>query len=297
VSETQLRPREAAPARAVPLEPDARVDRVTVIRPSPRWPHLDVSDLWHYRELLGVLVWRDIKVRYKQTFVGVAWAILQPFLTMVVFTLVFGKFARFPSEGLPYPIFVYSGLLPWTYFSASLTLSSTSVVTNRNLVTKVYFPRVMLPLSSLLVPAVDFALAFSVLVGMMFWYSMPLGVTALLAPLFLALAAVTSLGIGLFLAALNVRYRDVPYAIPFLIQIWLWLSPVAYSINALPERWQWVLSLDPVTAVINGFRWSLLGTPAPSAGQIALSSGAALAFVLVGLAYFRASEPKFADAI
>jgi lipopolysaccharide transport system permease protein len=297
VSETQLRPREAAPARAVPLEPDARVDRVTVIRPSPRWPHLDVSDLWHYRELLGVLVWRDIKVRYKQTFVGVAWAILQPFLTMVVFTLVFGKFARFPSEGLPYPIFVYSGLLPWTYFSASLTLSSTSVVTNRNLVTKVYFPRVMLPLSSLLVPAVDFALAFSVLVGMMFWYSMPLGVTALLAPLFLALAAVTSLGIGLFLAALNVRYRDVPYAIPFLIQIWLWLSPVAYSINALPERWQWVLSLNPLTAVINGFRWSLLGTPAPSAGQIALSSGAALAFVLVGLAYFRASEPKFADAI
>jgi homopolymeric O-antigen transport system permease protein len=297
VSETQLRPREAAPARAVPLEPDARVDRVTVIRPSPRWPHLDVSDLWHYRELLGVLVWRDIKVRYKQTFVGVAWAILQPFLTMVVFTLVFGKFARFPSEGLPYPIFVYSGLLPWTYFSASLTLSSTSVVTNRNLVTKVYFPRVMLPLSSLLVPAVDFALAFSVLVGMMFWYSMPLGATALLAPLFLALAAVTSLGIGLFLAALNVRYRDVPYAIPFLIQIWLWLSPVAYSINALPERWQWVLSLNPLTAVINGFRWSLLGTPAPSAGQIALSSGAALAFVLVGLAYFRASEPKFADAI
>jgi homopolymeric O-antigen transport system permease protein len=170
-------------------------------------------------------------------------------------------------------------------------------VTNRNLVTKVYFPRVMLPLSSLLVPAVDFALAFSVLVGMMFWYSMPLGVTALLAPLFLALAAVTSLGIGLFLAALNVRYRDVPYAIPFLIQIWLWLSPVAYSINALPERWQWVLSLNPLTAVINGFRWSLLGTPAPSAGQIALSSGAALAFVVVGLAYFRASEPKFADAI
>jgi len=283
--------------RAEPAAPPTPAARVVVIKPAPRWPHLDVSEFWHYRELFGMLVWRDIKVRYKQTFVGAAWAVVQPVMLMVVFSLVFGKFARFSSEGLPYQLFTYAGLLPWLYFASALGGASTSVVSNVNLVTKVYFPRVFLPFAASAVPAVDFAIAFLVLIGMMVWYSTGIGLTVLLLPAFLALAFLTALGVGLFFSAVNVRYRDVPYAVPFLVQAWMWLSPVAYSITALPERWQWVLSLNPMTGVLNGFRWSLLGTSAPSLGQLTLSLGAAVVFFLVGLAYFRRSEPRFADTI
>jgi lipopolysaccharide transport system permease protein len=274
-----------------------RVLRVTTIRPAPRWPRLDVRELWHYRELLGTLVWRDVTVRYKQTSIGVAWAILQPLLTMVVFTFVFGRFANFPSGGVPYPIFVYSALLPWTYFASSVALSSNSLVSNRALVTKVYFPRVLLPLAGVIVPIVDFLLAVVVLFGMMVWFSVWPTAAILLAPLFLAMAVVTALGTALFLSALNVRYRDVPYAIPFVLQMWLYVSGVVYAISSLPERWQWVLALNPMTAVISGFQWGVIGTPAPELGKTLVSVAAMFAIVVIGLTYFRRSEPRFADTI
>jgi lipopolysaccharide transport system permease protein len=271
--------------------------RVTVIRPAARWPHLDIPELWHYRELLLRLAWRDVAVRYKQTSIGVLWAILQPFLTMVVFTLVFGKFANFPSKGVPYPIFVYSALLPWTYFASSLSGASGSLVSNKALVTKVYFPRVLLPLAGVLVPLVDFLFAFVVLVGLMAWFDVWPGWALVLAPFFLLVALLTALGVALFLSAVNVRYRDVPYAIPFLVQIWLFLSGVVYAISALPEKWQWVLALNPMTAVISGFQWGVLDAPAPDLGKTLVSIGAMAAIFVVGLWFFRRSEPRFADMI
>jgi homopolymeric O-antigen transport system permease protein len=298
MADTELEVRERPPAAAPePSEPAPRVDRVTSIRPAPRWPHLDVRELWLYRELLGTLVWRDVAVRYKQTSIGVTWAILQPFLTMVVFTFVFGRFANFPSKGVPYPIFTYSALLPWTYFAGAVALGSASLVSNKALVTKVYFPRVLLPLASVAVPIVDFLLAFVVLVGMMVWFQTWPSAAIVLAPLFLAMAIVAALGVSLFLTAVNVRYRDVPYAIPFLMQIWLFLSGVVYAINALPEKWQWVLALNPMTAVIAGFQWGVIGTSAPDLDKTLLSIGATAVFFVVGLWYFRRSEPRFADTI
>jgi lipopolysaccharide transport system permease protein len=292
--ETEVRKAPGGASAPTVIDRDARV---TIIKPAARWPHLDLSELWHYRELLARLVWRDIAVRYKQTSIGVAWAVLQPFLTMVVFTFVFGRFANFPSKGLPYPIFTYSALLPWTYFASAVALSSASIVSSRALVTKVYFPRVLLPLASVSVPVADFLPAFLVLVGMMFWYSTFPTIAILLAPLFLAMALAAALGVGLFLSALNVRYRDVPYAVPFLIQIWLYLSGVVYAISSLPEKWQWVLSLNPMTAVINGFQWGVLGTPAPELTKTLVSIAATVLFVVVGLWFFRRSEPRFADTI
>jgi lipopolysaccharide transport system permease protein len=297
VSQTQLEPTRTTGQATVARDPGAPAARLTVIKPSPRWPHLDVREFWHFRELFQMLVWRDLKVRYKQTLIGVAWAVVQPVMLMIVFSLIFGKFAQFSSEGLPYQVFAYSGLLPWTYFAAALALAGNSVVSNANLVTKVYFPRVFLPFAASAVPAVDFALAFVVLIGLMAWYDIGVSWTVVLMPSFLGLAFVTALGVGLFLSAMNVRYRDVPYAIPFVLQMWMWLSPVAYAVTALPERFQWVFALNPMTGVINGFRWSLLGTPAPPLGQLALSIGAAVVFFVGGLAYFRRSEPKFADTI
>jgi homopolymeric O-antigen transport system permease protein len=270
---------------------------MTVIRPAPRWPHLDVTELWHYRELLGRLAWRDVAVRYKQTSIGVAWAILQPFLTMIVFTFVFGRFASFPSNNVPYPIFTYSALLPWTYFASAVALSGASLVTNRGLVTKVYFPRVLLPLAGVTVPIVDFLLASVVLVGLMAWYDVWPSLAFVLAPLFLLMAFVAALGVGLILSAVNVRYRDVPYAIPFLLQIWLYLSGVVYAISSLPERWQWVLAVNPMTAVIKGFQWGVLGTAPPDVGKTLVSVGATLVFFIAGLWVFRRSEPRFADTI
>ena len=274
-----------------------RSDRTTVIRPAPRWPHLDLSELWHYRELGFRLAWRDVAVRYKQTSIGVLWAILQPFATMVVFTLVFGKFANFPSKGVPYPIFVYSALLPWTYFASSLSTASTSLVSNKPLVTKVYFPRVLLPLAGVFVPLVDLVFASVVLVGMMVWFTVSPSPALALAPLFLLMALLTALGVGLFLSAINVRYRDVPYAIPFLLQIWMYLSGVVYAISALPEKWQWVLALNPMTAVINGLQWGLISAPPPNLGKTLVSAGAMAVIFVVGLWTFRRSEPRFADTI
>jgi lipopolysaccharide transport system permease protein len=293
--ETEVRKTPEASAQTP--SPQERDARVTVIKPSPRWPHLDLPELWHYRELLARLVWRDVAVRYKQTSIGVAWAVVQPFLTMVVFSFVFGRFANFPSKGLPYPIFTYSALLPWTYFSSAVALASVSLVSNRGLVTKVYFPRVLLPLASVSVPIADFLPAFLVLIAMMGWYSVWPSLALLLAPFFLLMALVAALGVGLGLSALNVRYRDVPYAIPFLIQIWLYLSGVVYAISALPERWQWVLALNPMTAVISGFQWGVVGTAPPELGKTLISVAATAIFFVVGLWFFRRSEPRFADTI
>jgi lipopolysaccharide transport system permease protein len=296
VTETQTPVRGVAVDVPEPSEV-VRSTRETVIRPAPRWPHLDARELWHYRELGFRLAWRDVAVRYKQTSIGVLWAIIQPFLTMVVFTLVFGKFADFPSKGVPYPIFVYSALLPWTYFASSLTSASGSLVSNKALVTKVYFPRVLLPLAGVFVPLVDFVIASVVLVGMMFWFTVWPSPALVLAPLFLLMALLTALGVGLFLSAINVRYRDVPYAIPFLVQIWLYVSGVVYAITALPDRWQWVLALNPMTAVISGFQWGLISAPAPDLGKTLVSVGATATMFVVGLWFFRRSEPRFADTI
>ena len=237
VTETEVPVREATGA-ALDVPPEAPGSaRVTVIKPAPRWPHLDLRELWHFRELALHLAWRDVAVRYKQTAIGVAWAILQPFLTMVVFTIVFGKFGNFPTNGVPYPIFSYSALLPWTYFASSMALASASVVTNKALVTKVYFPRVLLPLEGVAVPVVDFAFAFTVLIGMMALFSAWPTAAIVLAPGFLAIALVTALGVGLFFSALNVRYRDVPYIIPFLTTVWMYFSRTRFWIvgtNAAP---------------------------------------------------------------
>jgi len=296
VTETQTPVRGVAVDVTEPSEL-VRSTRETVIRPAPRWPHLDARELWHYRELGFRLAWRDVAVRYKQTSIGILWAIIQPFLTMVVFTLVFGKFADFPSKGVPYPIFVYSALLPWTYFASSLTSASGSLVSNKALVTKVYFPRVLLPLAGVFVPLVDFLVASVVLVGMMFWFTVWPSLALVLAPLFLLVALLTALGVGLFLSAVNVRYRDVPYAIPFLVQIWMYVSGVVYAISALPERWQWLLSLNPMTAVISGFQWGLISAPPPDLGKTLVSVGATATMLVVGLWFFRRSEPRFADTI
>ena len=273
-------------------------DRVTVIRPASSVPHLDLRELWVYRELAATFAWRDLKVRYKQSLIGVAWAIIQPVMTMVVFTFIFGTFAHVPSQGLPYPVFSYSGILPWTYFAAALGAASSSLAMNSSLVTKIYFPRVLLPLAAITVPAVDFVLASSVLFGLMTYYGLSVGPHVLLAPVFMLLAAATAFGVGMFFAVVNVRYRDVPYAIPFIIQIWLFLSPVIYPAGALHQSWEkLILSLNPMTGVITGFRWALLGTTPPSLRLIALSVVSAIAFLVIGLAVFRRSEPRFADTI
>jgi lipopolysaccharide transport system permease protein len=298
VTETDVRVRKPpAEADSTAQEETPRTVRTTVIRPASHWPHLDFVELWHYRELLGRLAWRDITVRYKQTSIGVAWAILQPFLTMVVFTFVFGRFANFPSKGVPYPIFTFSALLPWTYFASSVAASGQSLTANKPLVTKVYFPRVLLPLAAVVVPIVDFLLAFTVLVAMLFWFHITPSWAIVLAPFFLFLAFATAFGVGLFLSAVNTRYRDVPYAIPFLMQIWLYLSGVVYAISALPEKWQWLLALNPMTTAISGFQWGILDTNPPDLGKSLVSVAATAAFLIVGLWVFRRSEPRFADTM
>ncbi len=272
--------------------------RVTVVRPPSRLPHLDVGELWHYRELLGTLVWRDIVVRYKQTFLGIAWAILVPAFTALVYIVVFGKFADFPDGGLPYPALVIGGVLPMQYFASSLTNSSMSLAANIQLVTKVYFPRTLLPLAAVIVPMLDLFVGLPVLVLTMWIYeTWPGGIEVLLAPLFLLLALVTALGGGFFLSAVNVRYRDVRYMIPVLLQVLPLLSGVMYAVHDLPTKWQWVLAFNPLTAVISGLRWSLLDAVAPDPGQVALGTAVAAVMLVVGLAVFRSSEPKFADTI
>ena len=299
MSASKLEVRDVATTTTPSLaEPEARIDRTVVIKPASRWPHLDIGELWHYRELLQTLVWRDVVVRYKQTFLGVAWAILVPVFTAVVYIIVFGKFANFPAGEVPYPSLVVAGVLPMQYFATSLTASSMSLAANLQLVTKVYFPRTLLPLASVIVPMFDFVVGLPVLLGMMWIYgTWPGGPEVLLAPLFMGLALVTALGAGFFLSALNVRYRDVRYMIPVFLQVLPLLSGVMYAVEQIPTKWQWILACNPMTAVISGWRWAVLDAPAPDTGQTALGVVVALSLFLVGLAVFRTSEPRFADTI
>jgi lipopolysaccharide transport system permease protein len=274
------------------------VERRPFVRRQARsgWIAVDFGELWQYRELLVFQALRDIKVRYKQTALGAAWAILQPVLTMVVFSIFFGRLAGVPSDGVPYPIFAFSALLPWQLFAFALTQSSNSLVDNASVLTKVYFPRLIVPLGSVLAGLVDFGIASVVLVGMMLYYGIVPGWAAMTLPLFTLLALAAAVAVGLWLSALNVKYRDVRYTIPFLTQFWLFITPVAYSTNLVPANWQLLYSINPMVGVVDGFRWALLGKTPP--GPMLLVSVAATALLLVGgLFYFRRMERTFADIV
>jgi lipopolysaccharide transport system permease protein len=299
VSSSKLEVRDPAAAKAPPSpQPELRVDRTVTIKPASRWPRLEVAELWHYRELLQTLVWRDIVIRYKQTFLGIAWALLVPIFTAVVYIIVFGKFANFPAGEVPYPALVIGGVLPMQYFATSLANSSMSLSSNLQLVTKVYFPRTLLPLAGVVVPMVDLVVGLPVLITLMWVYEVwPGGIEVFAAPLFLLLALGTALGAGFFLSALNVRYRDVRYMIPVFLQVLPLLSGVMYAVEEIPRKWQWILAFNPMTAVIAGLRWAALDAPMPHLGQTAVGVGVALVLFFVGLAVFRSSEPRFADTI
>ena len=270
---------------------------VVLIRPRKGWLNLDLEAVYRYRELLYFLVWRDVLVRYKQAAIGVAWVVLQPLLTMVVFTVIFGLFAKLPSDGLPYPIFSFTALLPWNYFAQAISRSGVSLVGNANLISKVYFPRLIVPISSALGPLVDFAVSFVILLGMMAWYGIAptWGVFAL--PLFMLLAVITALAVSLYLSALNVKYRDVGHAIPFLVQFWMYASPVVYSVTIIPQKWRLLYSLNPMVGVIEGFRWALLGKERPDFTVMAVGVVVAAVLLQGGLIYFKRTERFFADII
>lgn len=272
------------------------VSRRVVIEPAHGWQALELRDLWRYRELLYFLTWRDIKVRYKQTILGAAWAILQPLLTMVIFSIIFGQLAKLPSEGIPYPIFTYTALLPWQLFAFALTNSSNSLVASQNLVSKVYFPRLVIPIASVLPGLVDFAISFVVLLGMLLYFQIPLTARVLVLPLFLLLALGTALGVGLWLSALNVEYRDIRYVVPFLTLFWQYATPVAYSSSLIPEKWRLLYGLNPMTGVVEGFRWALLGQG--DVGALLWISIIIIVLLLItGLLYFKRMETTFADVI
>jgi len=261
------------------------------------WLALDLGELWAYRDLVYFFVWRDIKVRYKQTVIGAAWAILQPVLTMLIFSLFFGKLAKIPSQGLPYPIFYYSALLPWMYFATAMQAATNIVVENQRVITKIYFPRVVLPISSVLSGLLDFAISFGVFLVLMAWYHIvPTGAVIWL-PFFTLLAVLTALGVGLWLSALNAMYRDVRYVVPFLVQFWMFASPVAYPSSLVPEKWRWLYGLNPMAGVIEGFRWALTGHGQPPSILLAASSVAVVLLVLGGLVYYHAVEGKIADVV
>jgi len=270
---------------------------VTLIRPSRGWISLRLNEVWEYRELLYFLIWRDIKVRYKQTIIGGAWAIIQPFFTMVVFSLFFGWLAKIPSDGIPYPIFSYAALVPWMFFANGLSQSSDSLVGNANLIKKVYFPRLTIPTAAVLSGIVDFVLAFSVLLIMMFFYGIIPTWNIVWLPAFLILTLMTSLGVGLWFSAMNVQFRDVRYTVPFLIQFWLFSTPIAYPSSLLSEPWRTVYAINPMVGVVEGFRWALLGTNTAPGSIIIVSSMAAFMVLVSGAFYFRRMEKTFADVV
>ena len=270
---------------------------VLVIKPTYGWVSLGLHSVWEHRELLYFLTWRDIKVRYKQTVLGIAWAVLQPFLLMVVFSVFFGRLAKVPSDGFPYPLFTFCGLLPWQLFAHALTESSNSLVANERLITKVYFPRLVIPLSAVLTGLVDFIFAFLVLLGMMIHYGVMATSVLWTLPLFILLAVATALGVGLWLSALNVQYRDVRYTIPLITQCWLFLSPVAYPSSIVPEPWHFLYGVNPMAGVIEGFRWALLGKADPPGTMLAVSAMVTVLLLIGGLFYFRRMEKNFADVV
>jgi len=270
---------------------------VLILEPSKGFVRLNLREVWAYRELLFFLTWRDVKVRYKQTALGAAWAILQPVMTMVVFSVFFGRFAKMPSDGVPYPVFAFAALLPWQLFAYALSESANSLVGSQNLITKVYFPRLIVPLAAVLAGLVDFGIAFAVLLGLMFYYGIvPTAAVAFL-PLFVVFAIVTALAVGLWLSSLNVKYRDVRYTIPFLTQFWMFATPVAYPSSIVPEQWRPLLGLNPMAGVVEAFRWALLGTAQPPSALLGVSLVAVIALLGGGLVYFRKTEATFADVV
>ncbi len=271
--------------------------QVIRIERSRGWVALQLKELWAYRELLYFLVWRDVKVRYKQTALGVSWAIIQPVFTMVVFSLFFGRLAKMPSDGIPYPLFSYAALVPWTFFSHGLTLASNSLVGSANLIKKVYFPRLAIPIASVTSGVIDFVIAFIVLLGMMIYYGIVPTLNVIWLPLLLLITFITSLGVSLWLSALNVQFRDVRYMIPFLTQLWLFATPIAYPSSLLSEPWRTLYSLNPMVGVVEGFRWALLGTDTAPGPILIVSSLAALALLVGGAFYFRRLEKTFADVV
>jgi lipopolysaccharide transport system permease protein len=273
---------------------------ITRITPPSGWWAIPVGELWEYRELVYFFVWRDIKIRYKQTVIGAAWAVLQPFLTMLIFSLFFGALAHIPSQGLPYPIFYYSALLPWMYFAASLQNATNTIVENQRVITKVYFPRLALPISAVFSGLVDFAISFLMFVAMMAYYHIHPTLAVLWMPVFLLMAVLTALGMGLWLSALNAIYRDVRYVVPFLVQFWMFASPVVYPsslVSAKWPKWAWLYGLNPMVGVIEGFRWSLTGHGDPPGRLALISSGVVLVVLLSGLAYFQRMETTIADVV
>jgi len=274
-------------------KPAVPVMRIT---PPTRWWILPFGELWDFRELVYFFVWRDIKIRYKQTAIGAAWAILQPFLTMLVFTLFFGRLAHIPSEGLPYPIFYYSALLPWMYFAASLQNATNTIVENQRLVTKVYFPRLALPLSAVLSGLADFGVSFLMFLAMLIYFRTRISAAVIWLPVFLLLAVLTALGVGLWLSALNAMYRDVRYVVPFLVQFWMFASPVVYPSSLVPQKWRWLYGLNPMAGVIEGFRWSL-GRGNPPGRLVLVSTGVMILILLSGIAYFQKMETTIADVV
>jgi lipopolysaccharide transport system permease protein len=276
------------------MNPQPATLPVTRIRPAARGVSFSVDDVWHSRELLYFLVWRDVKVRYKQTALGIAWSVVQPFLTMIVFTMLFGRLANMPSDNVPYPLFSMAALVPWTYFSTAVSNGSSSLLGNQHLIAKVYFPRVLVPLAAVLMPGVDLAVSFGMLVVLMAWYRVAITAAVLVLPLYVALAMLTAFAITLWTSALTVRYRDARYVLPFAVQLWLFVTPVAYPASMVPERWRLLYAVNPMATVIEGFRSALFGTVAPSdmAPVAVLVVAAALA---AGCAYFRSVEGSIVD--
>lgn len=270
---------------------------LTVIVPRRGWVAIDFAELWSYRELLYFLVWRDVKVRYKQTILGASWAVLQPLLTMIVFTLFFGRLAEIPSDGVPYPLFSYAALVPWTFFATGLTAAAGSLVSGANLIRKIYFPRLLVPVAAVAAGGVDFAIAFAVLAAMALVYGFVPGLAVLWLPLLALLALVTALGVGTWAAAFNLQFRDVRYVVPFLVQLWLFATPIAYPSSLLPEPWRTLYAVNPMVGVVEGFRWALLGTATRPGPMIAVSAAAALAIFVSGVFYFRRVERGFADLV
>ena len=271
--------------------------RKIIIRPTSGWAALNLRDLWVYRELVYFMTWRDLKVRYKQTVLGAAWAILQPFLTMVVFSIFFGNLAGVPSDGVPYPIFSYTALIPWTLFSKALQDASRSLVNSSHMITKVYFPRMILPLASVLAGIVDFLIAFVVLLGMMAFYHVTPTANIWTIPLFLILALVTAAGVSLWLSALNVLYRDINYVLPFLTQFWMYITPIAYPSSMVPEKWRLLYAVNPMTGVVEGFRWALLGSGQAPGMMTLVSTLVAIVLLVSGMFYFKRMERLFADMV
>jgi lipopolysaccharide transport system permease protein len=285
-----VEPTDQIPPAASPL-PHIRIE------PTKGWVALQLRELWRYRELLYFLTWRDIKVRYKQTVLGATWAVIQPFMTMVVFSLFFGRLAQIPSDGIPYPIFSYAALVPWTFFANGLGQSSNSLVGSSNLIKKVYFPRLAIPIATILSGVIDFVLAFLVLLAMMFFYGIFPTVNVVWLPFFLLLALVTSLGAGLWLSAMNVQFRDVRYVVPFLTQLWLFATPIAYPSSIIPEVWRPLYAVNPMVGVVEGFRWALLGVETRPGPMVIVSAIAAVGLLVSGAFYFRRMEKTFADVV